>query len=131
VRGSMSGGLFFHSGSDVLRKTDGTGLYQWRVDEEAMRRTDAGRSFWAYATTVPPTLLTLAAWLLRGIWEIPETVVAGGCGHYASRQDWNLLVLHSVRSEANAGRDRIGNQVSNGFPMDKVDPIVKTIFGLR
>jgi len=24
----------------------------WRVDDEAMRRTDAGRSFWAYVTTV-------------------------------------------------------------------------------
>ncbi len=24
----------------------------WRVDNEAMRRTDAGRSFWAFVTTV-------------------------------------------------------------------------------
>ena len=31
-----------------------------RVDSEAMRRTDAGREFWAYVTTVPLTLLTLA-----------------------------------------------------------------------
>lgn len=33
----------------------------WRVDVEAMRRTDTGRSFWAYVTTVPLTLLTLAS----------------------------------------------------------------------
>ena len=32
-----------------------------RVDSEAMRRTDAGREFWAYVTTVPLTLLTLAS----------------------------------------------------------------------
>ena len=30
------------------------------VHSEAMRRTDTGRQFWAYVTTVPLTLLTLA-----------------------------------------------------------------------
>ncbi len=35
-----------------------TGL---RVDSEAMRRTDTGRRFWAYVTTVPLTLLALAS----------------------------------------------------------------------
>ena len=53
----------------------GAGLYeqriilpQWfsrsdsgiRVNSAAMRRTDTGRSFWAFVTTVPLTLLTLA-----------------------------------------------------------------------
>ena len=33
----------------------------WRVDDEAMRRTDTGRGFWAFVTTVPLTLLTLAS----------------------------------------------------------------------
>ena len=33
----------------------------WRVDDEAMRRIDPGRSFWAYVTTGPLTLLTLAS----------------------------------------------------------------------
>ncbi|MEO7858892.1 MAG: DUF1772 domain-containing protein [Nitrospirales bacterium] len=41
-----------------------------RVDSEAMRRTDAGRKFWAYVTTVPLTLLTLTglsvAWQTQG-----------------------------------------------------------------
>jgi hypothetical protein len=41
-----------------------------RVDSEAMRRTDTGRQFWAYVTTVPLTLLTLAnlvvAWQAQG-----------------------------------------------------------------
>jgi hypothetical protein len=66
--------------------TFGAGLYeiriilpQWfsvspesgfRVNSEAMRRTDAGLRFWAYVTTVPLTLLTLAslvvAWQLQG-----------------------------------------------------------------
>lgn len=32
-----------------------------RVNSEAMRRTDAGRRFWVYVTTVPLTLLTLAS----------------------------------------------------------------------
>jgi magnesium-transporting ATPase (P-type) len=34
---------------------------EWRVDDEAMRRTDTGRSFWAFVTTVPLTLLTFAS----------------------------------------------------------------------
>jgi len=42
----------------------------FRVDSEAMRRTDTGRQFWAYVTTVPLTLLTLAhlvvAWQAQG-----------------------------------------------------------------
>lgn len=41
-----------------------------RVNSEEMRRTDAGRRFWAYVTTVPLTLLTLAsllvAWQAQG-----------------------------------------------------------------
>ena len=59
----------------------GAGLYeqrmiipQWfsgsRVDSEAMRRTDPGRRFWAFVTTMPLTLLTLAslalAWKSQG-----------------------------------------------------------------
>jgi hypothetical protein len=59
----------------------GAGLYeqrmivpQWfsgsRVDSEAMRRTDPGRRFWAFVTTMPLTLLTLAslavAWRAQG-----------------------------------------------------------------
>ena len=32
-----------------------------QVNSEAMRRTDTGRRFWAYVTTVPLTLLTLAS----------------------------------------------------------------------
>ena len=46
--------------------------------------------------------------------EFAEKVVARGCGHYASREDRNLLVLYSDGSEANAGRDLFGNPVSNG-----------------
>jgi hypothetical protein len=38
-----------------------TGL---QVNSEAMRRTDTGRRFWAYVTTVPLTLLTLASLVL-------------------------------------------------------------------
>ncbi|MGQ0812618.1 MAG: DUF1772 domain-containing protein [Nitrospiraceae bacterium] len=41
-----------------------------RADSEAMRRTDAGRKFWAYVTTVPLTLLMLTspavAWQTQG-----------------------------------------------------------------
>ncbi|MGH7231062.1 MAG: DUF1772 domain-containing protein, partial [Nitrospiraceae bacterium] len=33
----------------------------FRVNSEAMRRTDSGRKFWAYVTTGPLTLLTLAS----------------------------------------------------------------------
>ncbi|MEK7795207.1 MAG: DUF1772 domain-containing protein [Candidatus Hydrogenedentota bacterium] len=41
-----------------------------RVNSEAMRATDTGRSFWAFVTTVPLTLLTMAnlvvAWQSQG-----------------------------------------------------------------
>jgi hypothetical protein len=41
-----------------------------RVNSEVMRSTDTGRKFWAYVTTVPLTLLTLAnlvvAWQSQG-----------------------------------------------------------------
>jgi hypothetical protein len=43
--------------------------FQFRVNVEAMRRTNTGLRFWAYVTTVPLTLLTLAnllvAWQSR------------------------------------------------------------------
>jgi hypothetical protein len=39
----------------------GSGEIKRWVNSEAMRRTDAGRRFWAYVTTVPLTLLTLAS----------------------------------------------------------------------
>jgi hypothetical protein len=43
---------------------------RFRVDSDAMRRTDTGRKFWAYVTTVPLTALTLAnllfAWQAQG-----------------------------------------------------------------
>lgn len=38
-----------------------------RVNSEAMRRTDTGRRFWAYVTTVPLTLLTLASLVV--VWQ--------------------------------------------------------------
>lgn len=38
-----------------------------RVNSEAMRRTDPGRRFWAYVTTVPLTLLTLASLVV--VWQ--------------------------------------------------------------
>jgi hypothetical protein len=38
----------------------------FRVNSEAMRLTDAGRKFWAYITTVPLTLLTLASLVVVG-----------------------------------------------------------------
>ncbi len=44
----------------------------WRVDDEAMRRTDPGRSFWAYVTTVPLTLLTLAS--LTVTWNLGNSL---------------------------------------------------------
>jgi hypothetical protein len=37
---------------------------RFRVDSGAMRRTDTGRRFWAYVTTVPLTVLTLASLLV-------------------------------------------------------------------
>jgi hypothetical protein len=41
-----------------------------QVDAEAMRRTDPGRRFWAFVTTLPLTLLTVAslavAWRAQG-----------------------------------------------------------------
>jgi hypothetical protein len=40
-----------------------------RVNSEAMRRTDTGRKFWGYVTTVPLTLLTLAN--LLAAWQSP------------------------------------------------------------
>ncbi|HEX7054338.1 MAG TPA: hypothetical protein VF211_10460 [Burkholderiales bacterium] len=53
-----------------------------RVDAETMRRMDSGRRFWAYVTTVPLTLLTLAslalAWGLdtpRGGWWLAAACV--------------------------------------------------------
>ena len=39
-------------------RSSGSGI---QVNSEAMRRTDAGRRFWVYVTTVPLTLLTLAS----------------------------------------------------------------------
>jgi hypothetical protein len=72
----------------------GTGLYeqriilpQWfnrspesglRVDSEAMRRTDAGREFWAYVTTVPLTLLTLASLVVA--YQSQGTISSNGSG---------------------------------------------------
>lgn len=44
----------------------------WQVDVEAMRRTDPGRSFWAYVTTVPLTLLTLAS--LAVTWNLGNSI---------------------------------------------------------
>lgn len=44
----------------------------WRVDDEAMRRTDPGRSFWAFATTVPLTLLTLASLVVT--WNLGNSI---------------------------------------------------------
>src|SRR6266851_5044870 len=48
-------------------RSQGGGL---QVDAEAMRRTDSGRRFWAFVTTMPLTLLTLAslavAWRAQG-----------------------------------------------------------------
>jgi hypothetical protein len=44
----------------------------WRVDDEAMRRMDTGRSFWAYVTTVPLTLLTLAS--LAVTWNLGSSL---------------------------------------------------------
>jgi hypothetical protein len=38
-------------------RSSGSGI---RVNSEAMRNTDTGRRFWAFVTTVPLTLLTLA-----------------------------------------------------------------------
>src|SRR4030088_3351896 len=50
-----------------FRRAQGAAL---QVDAEAMRRTDPGRRFWAFVTTVPLTLLTLAslavAWRAQG-----------------------------------------------------------------
>ncbi len=60
----------------VLGVAFGAGLYEHRillphwfkpagpVDSEAMRRTDSGRGFWAFVTTGPLTLLTLASLVL-------------------------------------------------------------------
>lgn len=44
----------------------------FRVNSEAMRRTDAGRKFWAYVTTVPLTLLTLASQVIAWQPEVPR-----------------------------------------------------------
>jgi len=44
----------------------------WRVDGEAMRRTDTGRRFWAFVTTVPLTLLTLAS--LAVTWNLGKSL---------------------------------------------------------
>lgn len=44
----------------------------WRVDDEAMRRTDPGRGFWAFATTVPLTLLTLASLVVT--WNLGNSI---------------------------------------------------------
>jgi hypothetical protein len=44
----------------------------WRVDNEAMRRTDTGRSFWAFVTTVPLSLLTLASIALA--WDLGNSL---------------------------------------------------------
>ena len=76
----------------------GAGLYEQRmivpqwfsgspphVDAEAMRRTDPGRKFWAWVTTVPLTLLTVAslvvAWRLQGPardWWLAAAVITVG-----------------------------------------------------
>ena len=60
-----------------------------RVDSEAMRRTDAGREFWAYVTTVPLTLLTLASLVMAYQSQGP-------------RRDWWLsaavIILFELRS---------------------------------
>ena len=44
----------------------------WRVDGEAMRRTDTGRRFWAFVTTVPLTLLTLAS--IAAAWNLGSSL---------------------------------------------------------
>jgi hypothetical protein len=41
-----------------------------RVNSEAMRSTDTGRRFWAFVTTVPLTLLTLANLVVA--WQSPS-----------------------------------------------------------
>ncbi|MEQ1531785.1 MAG: hypothetical protein ABL925_20940, partial [Methylococcales bacterium] len=53
-----------------------------RVNSEAMRSTDSGRRFWAFVTTVPLTLLTLAnlivAWQSQGLrheWWLGAVIV--------------------------------------------------------
>jgi len=53
-----------------------------RVNSAAMRETDTGRRFWAFVTTVPLTLLTLAnlpvAWQSQGprhAWWVGATVI--------------------------------------------------------
>jgi hypothetical protein len=47
------------------------GSFHWNAD--AVRRDDTGRRFWAFVTTGPLTLLTLAnlvmAWRSRGVWR--------------------------------------------------------------
>jgi len=62
-----------------FNRSPGSGL---RVDSAAMRRTDAGREFWAYVTTVPLTLLTLASLIVayqsqgsRRVWWLSAAVI--------------------------------------------------------
>src|SRR5713226_7737367 len=47
-------------------RSQGGGL---QVDSEAMRRTDPGRRFWAFVTTMPLTLLTLASLAVSWRWQ--------------------------------------------------------------
>ncbi len=45
---------------------------QYAVNHGAMQQTDVGRKFWAFVTTVPLTLLTLANLFLalQGRWRL-------------------------------------------------------------
>ncbi|GAB4040553.1 DUF1772 domain-containing protein [Spirosoma gilvum] len=42
-----------------------------RVDTNAMRQTDVGRNFWAFVTTIPLTLLTVANLIVAWQSELP------------------------------------------------------------
>ena len=83
---------------------------RWHWNPDAARQDDTGRRFWAFVTTVPLTLLTLAS--LFAAWRAPDAagMVAGRSGGRTCRQDHYVFLLHTDDGQTDAHRrhTRIG-----------------------
>jgi hypothetical protein len=69
VSGVAVGAGLYETRVNVPRWFQRAGEGRVRVDAPAMRSDDSGRRFWAFVTTVPLTLLTLAS--LAAAWNAP------------------------------------------------------------
>ena len=72
---AFGAGLYEHriTSPNWIASSPGAGM---RWDAAAARRDDTGRRFWAFVTTIPLTLLTLAN--LFYAWNAPAAFAPGG-----------------------------------------------------